>query len=151
MTSASRVAGRARVKLYAACFAVIFGGGVAGCARGAPPPGPGAYAPPPGPAAYAPPSYAAPVPGNPPPGVMMAQAGPERGLTKAQFIERRRQAATRQGQNPEQAAATAPRLFDMIDTNHDGIIDRAEIDAFRAAHAGAGGAPHAAPGAAPMQ
>jgi hypothetical protein len=140
MTSTHNVAGPATARRYAACLAVVLGTSIAACvpSLGAPL---STSAPPP--------DYALPAVGA---GIVMAQAGPERGLTKEQFIERRRQAAIRQGKNPEQAAAMAPRLFDMIDTNHDGIIDRAEIAAFRAAHPGIGGGPGGAPppGGAPM-
>lgn len=68
------------------------------------------------------------------PGLTLVQA--ERGMTKAQFIERQQQKAMQQGQNPDQAAARAAQIFDMIDTNHDGVMTRTEVAAFKAAHPG---------------
>ena len=91
-------------------------------------------------------------PGAPPPGGAMMGRG--RGIARAQFIERRRQMATSKGRDPEQAAAIAARIFDMADTNHDGVLDRAEIQAFRAAHPQMGqgrGGGAGAPGQAPAQ
>lgn len=127
----------------AAVFAAVFAAGIAAwtpCPAAAAT-GDGDAAAPAGPAAAPPPAAAMP-PSGPP---MAAPAGPERGLTKPQFIERRREAAARHGRDPDRAAAGAARLFDVIDSNHDGLIDRAEITAFRAAHPEIGAKRRAAP------
>jgi hypothetical protein len=55
-------------------------------------------------------------------------------MSRAEFIERRRAAATRNGRDPERAATRAARMFDEADKNHDGVVDAAERKAFEAAH-----------------
>jgi hypothetical protein len=42
--------------------------------------------------------------------------------------------ALRMGRDPERAAAMAARRFDLMDTNHDGILEPEERAAWRAAH-----------------
>jgi hypothetical protein len=49
------------------------------------------------------------------------------GMTRDQFIERAK----------DRAAQRAGTRFDQMDTNHDGVLDRAEIRAQHARHAGA--------------
>jgi len=130
MKSARTIIGLAAARRAAAAAVIAVGVGIAGQAGAGPlPTDPRALT------AAAPLTY--------------VQMGAERGLTKAQFIERRRQKATSEGQNPDQAAARAAQIFDLADTNHDGVLSRAEIDAFRAAHPGIGGGAAHAGGAAP--
>jgi hypothetical protein len=153
--STSKAARLASAQCYAASIAILFGLGLPGSAyagplatpgpeRGAapalvysqapgddfaPPSGPG-YGPAPAPA-YAPspgPGYAA---APPPAGVVPAQG---RGISRAAFIERRRQAAARNGRDPERAAARAAQMFEAADVNHDGFVDPAERAAFMRAH-----------------
>ena len=57
-----------------------------------------------------------------------------RSITRSEFIERRRAAATRNGRDPERAAKSAARFFDEADTNHDGVVDASERTAFLKAH-----------------
>jgi hypothetical protein len=52
------------------------------------------------------------------------------GITRDQFIERAK----------DRAAQRAGTRFDQMDTNHDGVLDRAEIRAWRAQHARHAGA-----------
>jgi hypothetical protein len=122
----------------AALFASLCGLMLAGCAAAPPPPG---YGPPPG---YAPPSYTPPA-GYAPPSGYGAPAGynpgpaayapaPTRSFTRAQFVAMFRRMAERRGGDPERAAGVANRRFDMIDTDHDGIIQPYELQAWRAAH-----------------
>ena len=77
------------------------------------------------------------------PAAAFAQAaGPAdpRGISRDQFIERQKQRAA------ERAAA----IFNEIDTNHDGFIDREEMRAWRASRrARSGGG--ATPGAEPLE
>lgn len=136
MAGASRLAGRARARRWAAYLVMLVGLGCLGAAGPAYPqvaPDLGFAPSPPGaPAAPAAPGYAPGAP--PPPGARNAAPARGRGITRAEFIERRRQAATRRGRDPERAAAHAARLFDQADTNRDGIVDAAERAAFEAAH-----------------
>lgn len=108
--------------------------------QGAPPgyayqgPPPGYQGAPPyqgGPAAYQgpPPGYGGPGPA--------AGAGPMAGpITRAQFLERARNWALRTGHDPERVAAAASRRFEVMDSNHDGMLEPAERAAWRAAHPG---------------
>ncbi len=122
MTAAhpKRHAGRGFRRLSVMAMALALGGAVSLSASAAPG------------AALAPPASTAPAIERP----LAVQFA--RGITKEQFIARVRQRAAARGGNPDQAAAIAPRLFDMIDTNHDGLITREEAQAFRAAHPGLG-------------
>jgi Skp family chaperone for outer membrane proteins len=52
------------------------------------------------------------------------------GVTRDQFIERAK----------ERAAQRAGARFDQMDTDHDGVLDRAELRAWRAQHARHAGA-----------
>src|SRR5438874_10766940 len=52
------------------------------------------------------------------------------GITRDQFIERAR----------DRAAQRAGTHFDQMDTDHDGVLDRAEIRAWRSQHARHAGA-----------
>ena len=52
------------------------------------------------------------------------------GITRDQFIERAK----------ERAGQRAAARFDQMDTDHDGVLDRAEIRAWRSQHPRRGGA-----------
>jgi hypothetical protein len=52
------------------------------------------------------------------------------GITREQFIQRAK----------DRAAERAGARFDQMDTDHDGVLDRAEISAWRAQHARHAGA-----------
>lgn len=95
-------------------------------------PGPAAYGGP-GPAAYG--GRGAAAYGGPGEGAY-AEGAPGAGITRPQYVEMVRRRATRLGRDPERAAQMAERRFDMIDTNHDGLIEPQERAAWRAAHAG---------------
>jgi len=71
-----------------------------------------------------PPAY-----GSPP-----AYGGPAGGVTRDVFIARHRRMALRMDRDPERAAAVAARQFDLMDTDHDGILEPEERAAWRAAH-----------------
>ena len=138
MVSARKMGGRTAAQRYAACVGIFLGVGFLGLgapgivhAQGVPEVG---FAPNPPPNPLPPAAY---VPAAPPPAAAGARAaGPARGrgITRAEFIERRREAAARKGRDPERAAANAGRQFDLADTNHDGIVDPPERAAFEAAH-----------------
>jgi hypothetical protein len=66
-------------------------------------------------------------------------------MTRDEFIERRRERATRKGADPNRAAAKAARQFDMMDTNHNGVIDPGERAAWKAARGGNGRDPMQGP------
>ncbi|HVH76192.1 MAG TPA: hypothetical protein VM755_14855, partial [Stellaceae bacterium] len=90
--------------------------------------GPGAegYGPPPG-GGYGPPAAQG---YGPPPGG--GYGG--RGITREQFIARARHRAVMHGRDPELAARHAARKFNRIDVDHNGVIERGEMQAWRAAH-----------------
>jgi hypothetical protein len=80
---------------------------------------------------YGPPPAYGSAPGyGPPP----TYGGPAGGVTRDVFIARRRRMALRMGRDPERAAAMAARQFDLMDTDHDGILEPEERAAWRAAH-----------------
>jgi hypothetical protein len=57
----------------------------------------------------------------PPSGSPAPAMGRPRGVTRDQFVQR--------------ATQNAGRRFDEMDTNHDGILERSEVQAWRQAHA----------------
>jgi hypothetical protein len=57
----------------------------------------------------------------PPPATAPATSG---GLTRDQFIQRAK----------DRAGQRAAARFDQMDANHDGVLDRAEMGAWRSAH-----------------
>lgn len=57
------------------------------------------------------------------------------GITRDQFIERAKDRATQR----------AGARFDQMDTDHDGVLDRAEIRAWRTQHPRRAGAPQSQP------
>jgi hypothetical protein len=54
------------------------------------------------------------------------------GMTRDQYITDRCRRASGKGRDPARVAAKAARQFEMIDTNHDGILDWCEWVAWRA-------------------
>jgi hypothetical protein len=98
-----------------------------------------AYPPPP--YGYQPPPAAAGMPysggpGMPPeaeaaPGPLSPQSDV---ITRAQFVERAEQRATKLNRNPQVAAQRAGAVFDQIDVNHVGAVTREQIRAWREAH-----------------
>jgi hypothetical protein len=58
------------------------------------------------------------------------------GITRDEYIEKARQRAVARGRDPDRAARWAARRFDQMDTNHDGVLDRAERAAWRQSHPG---------------
>ena len=101
-----------------------------------PPPGEGygspggGYGPPPGGGGYGYGGPAAEGYGPPPGGGYGGQ-----GMTREEFIARARHRAVVHGRDPELAARHAARRFVRIDTDHNGVIERPEMEAWRAAHA----------------
>jgi hypothetical protein len=57
------------------------------------------------------------------------------GITRDQFIQRAK----------DRAAERAAARFDQMDANHDGILDRTEMRAWRTQHPRGGGAPQSQP------
>lgn len=67
-----------------------------------------------------------------------APMGRRQGMTREQFVERMRQRLISRGRTPEQASNIANMIFNQADANHDGFLDPAEFQAFRASHPGMG-------------
>lgn len=70
-------------------------------------------------------------------GTAPATAAPVGGITRDQFIERAK----------DRAGQRAAARFDQMDADHDGVLDRAEIRAWRSQHARRGAGQPAQPAA----
>jgi hypothetical protein len=103
------------------------------------PPAAEGYGPPPGGSGYGPPAAEG---YGPPPGGGYGGHG----ITRERFIARARHRAIMHGRNPELAARRAARKFNRIDADHNGVIERGEMQAWRAAHPPHWRAQGAAPG-----
>jgi hypothetical protein len=88
------------------------------------------------------------------PGVVLAQSGPPPGsppesgpppgayppseprgaITRDQFVQRAVDRATKAQKDPQKAAERAGARFDQMDTGHTGVLTRAQMKAWRAAH-----------------
>ncbi len=90
----------------------------------APPPSPALVAPAPPPAPPAPSVPTPPPAMAPAPAAAPAATAPD-GITRDEYIAKAR----------DEAAKRAGDRFDAMDTNHDGVLTKEEIAAYRAAHA----------------
>jgi hypothetical protein len=67
-------------------------------------------------------------------------------ITRAQYVQRAMQRASAGGHNPQVAAQRAGAVFDQIDVYHTGVITRAQLRAWRQAHARPAGGGQPQPG-----